>query len=183
MRIISGLWKGRRIKELKGFHSRPTTDFAKEGLFNVLEHSINIQELKVLDLFTGTGNISFEFISRGAQSVFSIDSNFSSIQFVKKTSKLLNAPENKHHILKLDALKYLNKTEDKFNLIFADPPFEYNEYEKLIHVIKELKILKDEGTLIIEHFKKVDLSDFSGYQKSHLFGNVCFSFFNFEQDE
>jgi len=183
MRIISGIWKGRRIKELKGFHSRPTTDFAKEGLFNVLEHSINIEDLNVLDLFTGTGNISFEFISRGAQSVFSIDSNFSSVQFVKKTSKLLNVPENKHHIAKLDALKYIYKTEDKFNLIFADPPFDYSEYEKLTLAINELNILKNDGLLIIEHFKKVDLSDYSGYQKSHLFGNVCFSFFNFDEDE
>ena len=183
MRIISGIWKGRRIKELKGFHSRPTTDFAKEGLFNVLEHSITIENLKVLDLFTGTGNISFEFISRGAQPVFSIDSNFSSIQFVKKISKLLNTNENNHQIFKLDALKYLNKTEEKFNLIFADPPFDYNEYEKLTLVIKDLDILKKEGVLIIEHFKKVDLSAYSGYQKSHLFGNVCFSFFNFDKNE
>ena len=83
MRIVSGIWKGRRIKELKGFHSRPTTDFAKEGLFNVLEHSIDIEGLDVLDLFTGTGNISFEFISRGAHSVMSIDSNFASIKSIK----------------------------------------------------------------------------------------------------
>ena len=120
---------------------------------------------------------------KGAQAVFSIDSNFSSIQFVKKISKLLNTSENNHQIVKLDALKYLHKTEDKFNLIFADPPFDYSEYEKLVLSIKELDILKKEGILIIEHFKKVDLSAYSGYQKSHLFGNVCFSFFNFDKNE
>ena len=76
MRIISGFLKGRRIKELKGFHSRPTTDFAKEGLFNVLEHSIEIDGALILDLFAGTGNISYEFISRGAKTVFSVDSNY-----------------------------------------------------------------------------------------------------------
>ena len=91
MRIISGFLKGRRIKELKGFHSRPTTDFAKEGLFNVLEHSIDIEETLILDLFSGTGNISYEFISRGAKSVYSIDVSFSAVQFVKKTSKLIKS--------------------------------------------------------------------------------------------
>ena len=183
MRIVSGIWKGRRIKELKGFHSRPTTDFAKEGLFNILEHSIDIEGLDVLDLFTGTGNISFEFISRGAHSVLSIDSNFASIKFIKTTCNLLNPPENNHQVLKYDAIKYLNKTKEKFNLIFADPPFDYKEYQKLLQVIIESQSLKKNGILIIEHFKKVDLSDFSGYQKSHLFGNVCFSFFNFDKHE
>ena len=90
MRIISGFLKGRRIKELKGFHSRPTTDFAKEGLFNILEHSTVIDGALILDLFTGTGNISYEFISRGAKMVFSVDSNYASVKFVKKTSKFLN---------------------------------------------------------------------------------------------
>lgn len=183
MRIISGFLKGRRIKELKGFHSRPTTDFAKEGLFNVLEHSIDIEETLILDLFSGTGNISYEFISRGAKSVYSIDSSFSAVQFVKKTSKLLNLSNDCHHIIKSDAIKYLNKNSENYNIIFADPPFDYTDYENLIETVKTANALKIDGVLIVEHFKKVDLSTHNGYQKSHLFGNVCFSFFNFGKDE
>ena len=106
MRIISGFLKGRRIKELKGFHSRPTTDFAKEGLFNVLEHSTKIDGALILDLFAGTGNISYEFISRGAKTVFSVDSNYVSVQFVKKTSKFLNIPNTCHQIVKSDGIKF-----------------------------------------------------------------------------
>ena len=177
MRIISGIWKGRRIKELKGFHSRPTTDFAKEGLFNVLEHSLTIENLKVLDLFTGTGNISFEFISRGAQPVFSIDSNFSSIQFVKKTSKLLNANSNNHQIVKLDALKYLHKTEDKFNLIFADPPYEFQEKSYEILADRSQYLLKPEGLFILEHYKKIKLNHLKGFDFERVYGNNIFSFF------
>ena len=180
MRIISGFLKGRRIKELKGFHSRPTTDFAKEGLFNILEHATVIDGALILDLFTGTGNISYEFISRGAKTVFSVDSNYASVKFVKKTSKFLNISNTCHQIVKSDAIKYLNTCELDFNIIFADAPFEYSDYEGLIDTVKTKAKLKANGVLIVEHFKKVDLSNLNGYQKSHMFGNVCFSFFNFE---
>ena len=180
MRIISGFLKGRRIKQLKGFHSRPTTDFAKEGLFNVLEHSTEIDGALILDLFAGTGNISYEFISRGAKTVFSVDSNYASVQFVKKTSKFLNIPNTCHQIVKSDGIKYLNNCELDFNIIFADPPFDYTNYEGLIDSVNAHSKLKSNGVLIVEHFKKVDLSALNGYQKSHMFGNVCFSFFNFE---
>ena len=183
MRIISGFLKGRRIKEMKKFHSRPTTDFAKEGLFNVLEHAYTLEGTEILDLFSGTGSISYEFISRGANFVYSVDSNFSAYLFVKKTSNQLNLTGECHAIIKSDAIKYLNKTEKKFDFIFSDPPFDYKEYPTLINTVQEKKILKPMGVLIVEHFKKIDLSNMNGYQKSHLFGNVCFSFFNFDTHE
>ena len=168
---------------MKGFHSRPTTDFAKEGLFNVLEHSFEIQGSQVLDLFSGTGNISYEFISRGALHVYSIDASYPAIQFVKKTSKLLGINTESHIKVKSDVIKYLKKTDDTFNIIFADPPYDYADYSELLKSIETKNMIKTQGLIIIEHFKKIDLSHLDGYQKSHLFGNVCFSFFNFGDNE
>lgn len=179
MRVISGFLKGRRIKTMKGFNSRPTTDFAKEGLFNVLNHLYDIEDSVVLDIFSGTGNMSYEFISRGANLVYSVDSNYKAYQFVKITSKELDLTDESHRVIKYDALKFLHKTENKFDFIFADPPFEYNEYENIVNETKERALLNRNGILIIEHSKKIELIDLIGYQKTHLFGNVCFSFFNF----
>ena len=183
MRIISGYLKGMRIKNLKGFHSRPTTDFAKEGLFNVLEHGYELENIKVLDAFAGTGNISYEFISRGSSSVYSVESHHKAIKFIKETSKELNISAEQHQIIKADVHKFLLKTEATFDIIFADPPFDYSDYSMITSVSKSRKLLNLSGILIIEHYKKIDLSHLEGFQKSQAFGNVYFSFFNFEVDE
>ena len=168
---------------MKGFHSRPTTDFGKEGLFNILEHSIELNDIKVLDLFAGTGNISFEFISRGALSVHSVDSNFKAVQFVKNTSTSLGLNRECHQITKSEAGKFLEKTEGQYDIIFADPPFDFEGYEAIILSIKDLNRLKSNGLVVIEHSKTLDISHIAGYQKTHTFGHVCFSFFNFEYNE
>ena len=165
---------------MKGFHSRPTTDFGKEGLFNILEHSIDINKIKVLDLFAGTGNISFEFISRGALLVHSIDSNFKAFQFIKNTSASLGIKQQCHLMTKTDAYKFLEKSDNQYDIIFADPPFDYEDYDAIVVSIKVNNRLKAKGLIIIEHSKKVDISHIEGHQKSHIFGHVCFSFFNFD---
>lgn len=183
MRIVSGYLKGIRIKNLKGFHSRPTTDFAKEGLFNVLEHGFELENIKVLDAFAGTGNISYEFISRGSSCVYSVELNHKAFRFIKETSKELNISAVKHQIFKADVHKFLLKTEATFDVIFADPPFDYTDYSVITSVAKSRNLLNQSGVLIIEHYKKIDLSDLEGFQKSQAFGNVYFSFFNFEVDE
>ena len=168
---------------MKGFHSRPTTDFGKEGLFNILEHSIELNHIKVLDLFAGTGSVSFEFISRGARLMHSVDSNFKAIRFIKNTSSSLGIEAKSHQITKSEAQKFLEKTNDQYDVIFADPPFDYEEYKRIILSIKEHHRIKSNGLIIIEHAKTVDISHIDGYQKSHTFGHVCFSFFNFEHHE
>jgi len=183
VRIVRGYLKGIRIKNLKGFHSRPTTDFAKEGLFNVLEHGYELENIKVLDAFAGTGNMSFEFISRGASIVYSVELNHKAYRFIKETSKELNIPGHKHQIIKADVQKFLLKTEDTFDIIFADPPFDYKDYSSITSVSKQRKLVNKNGILIIEHYKKIDLGHLEGFQKSQTFGNVCFSFFNFEEHE
>ena len=168
---------------MRGFHSRPTTDFGKEGLFNVLEHSIDLNDIKVLDLFAGTGNVSFEFISRGALLIHSVDSNFKAIRFIKDTSSSLGIKNQYHKITKSEAQKFLEKTEEQYDVIFADPPFDYEDYETIILSIKQHNRLKSNGIIIIEHAKSIDIDYIHGYQKSHTFGHVCFSFFNFDYHE
>jgi 16S rRNA (guanine(966)-N(2))-methyltransferase RsmD len=168
---------------MKGFHSRPTTDFGKEGLFNILEHSIELNQINVLDLFAGTGNVSFEFISRGALLVHSVDSNFKAFRFIKNTSSSLGIEKQCHYITKSDSKKFLEKIEGQYDIIFADPPFDYEDYKTIILSIKEHQRLKSNGLIIIEHAKNVNISHIDGYQKTHTFGHVRFSFFNFEHDE
>jgi 16S rRNA (guanine(966)-N(2))-methyltransferase RsmD len=138
--------------------------------------------INVLDLFSGTGSISFEFISRGANTVHSVDSNFKAFQFVKNTSTTLGIKKECHKISKYDAIKFLVKTEDQYELIFADPPFDFENYEGLLMSIKGHFMLKPQGLIIIEHAKSVDISHIVNYQKSHTFGHVCFSFFTFDHD-
>jgi 16S rRNA (guanine(966)-N(2))-methyltransferase RsmD len=168
---------------MKGFHSRPTTDFGKEGLFNILEHSIELNDIKVLDLFAGTGNISFEFISRGAFQVHSVDSNFKAFRFIKNTSSALRIEKQCHIITKSEAQKFLEKTKDQYDVIFADPPFDYEDYKTIIPSIKKHDLLKVNTLIIVEHSKNINISHIEGYQKTHTFGHVCFSFFNFENHE
>lgn len=168
-----------RFKKLKAFSSRPTTDFAKEGLFNIIENTLCIDDLEVLDLFSGLGNISFEFISRGAPRVTSVDDNFQSCKYIRLSSKEHNLSDI-HSIVQMDALKYIQKVNGEFDFVFADPPYDFMHYDQLIALIKEHKILKQEGTLVIEHGKKTSLEGFEGFQKTKPFGHVYFSFFNFD---
>ncbi len=168
---------------MKRFHSRPTTDFAKEGLFNILDHSILLKNSSVLDLFSGTGNISYEFISRGSLFVHSVDLNFKSVQFIKKTSHELGIEKHSHRVTKSEAHKFIENTEGRYDIIFADPPFDFQKYEELIVSINDYNRLQSNGLLVVEHAKKVNISAVYGYQKSHTFGHVCFSFFNFDFDE
>ena len=182
MRIIRGSLKGMRFKKMKSFSSRPTTDFAKEGLFNILENSMNIEGLVVLDLFAGLGNISFEFISRGAKELLSIDLSHQSCRYMKANSKAHNL-EGIHRIIQMDALKFIGKNIGTFDCIFADPPYDFENYEKLLILIEEKMLLKKGGILIIEHGRQTTFEHKKGFQKVKQFGHVYFSFFNFETNE
>ena len=182
MRIIRGSLKGMRFKKMKTFSSRPTTDFAKEGLFNILENTTNIEGLVVLDLFAGLGSISFEFISRGVKKLISVDSSHQSCKYIKTNSKAY-ALEEIHRVVQIDALKFLQKDIGTFDCIFADPPYDFQKYNELILLIENENLLNNGGSLIIEHGKQTSFIETRGFQKVKTFGHVYFSFFNFDLNE
>ncbi|WP_127844833.1 RsmD family RNA methyltransferase [Psychroflexus aestuariivivens] len=176
MRIVSGSLKGRRIIAPKKLPVRPTTDMAKEGLFNILNHKVHFQDLVVLDLFAGIGSISFEFASRGTTTITSVDKNYECIKFLSKTNLELDTNLN---LVKSDVFDFLEKTNNKFDLIFADPPyvFEIEQLEKIEFLVRERKLLQNEGILILEHSKHTDLSHIETFSEQRRYGNSVFSFF------
>ena len=178
IRIISGKYKGRRIKAPKNLPVRPTTDRAKEALFNILQNKIYIPELKILDLFTGTGNIAYEFGSRGAKDILAIDNNYFVTKFVHNTAKEFDLPIKP---FKKDVLKFLSTTHLQFDLIFADPPYDMDVelQKKIIDLIFERKLLNEDGIFILEHIDKLDFSEHPHFDFSRNYGLTTFSFFKY----
>ena len=182
MRIISGKYKGRRINPPKGLPVRPTTDMSKESLFNVLNNHFHFEGLKILDLFAGTGNISYEFASRGSSPITSVDGDFGCIKFIKQV-----AAEYDFDIaaIKSDVFKFLEKCNTSFDIIFADPPYglDQKSFEKIVILIFEKNILNEDGMMIIEHSKytKMDHLPHFSFQKNY--GGSFFSFFELESDD
>ena len=174
MRIISGKYRGRHIQAPKSLNLRPTTDLAKESLFNILNNRIYFEEVKVLDLFAGTGNISYEFVSRGCVDVTCVEQNYRSIKFIKEIKNLLQLDALK--IVQSDVLLFL-KHASKYDIIFADPPYDFGKYPELVELIIEKNILNEEGLLIIEHPRDIVLSAFPGFMETRRYGKVHFSFF------
>ena len=176
MRIVSGSLKGRRIIAPKKLPVRPTTDMAKEGLFNILTHRIHFQELEVIDLFAGIGSISFEFISRGTERVTAVETNYDCIKFLTKTSEELEINLN---IIKSDAFEFLEKTTLKADLIFADPPYHLpiDDFEAIEKTVNERSLLNKDGLLIIEHSKHSSLEHIDTFLEQRRYGNSVFSFF------
>lgn len=176
MRIISGVHKGRRLIAPKSLPVRPTTDLAKESLFNILNNKIIFEDISVLDLFAGTGNISFEFASRGVPSITSVDSHYGCVQFIEKIANQLNLPIS---VIKADAYKFLEKTSHTFDIVFADPPYDL-PIEKFIEIIDQImahRIIKSNGMVIIEHSKHMDLSSHINFVDARRYGASVFSFF------
>jgi 16S rRNA (guanine966-N2)-methyltransferase len=175
MRIVGGQFKSVRFSPPKGFTSRPTTDFAKEGLFNVLSHSRNLEEQVVADLFCGTGNITFEFLSRGSN-VTSVDSNFRCVGYIKDTAKKLGVGE-KSLPLKMDVQRFIKDSAMQFDIVFMDPPFDSDIYFDTIDNIFLKGLIKAKGLLVVEHHKKKDLSSHPKFSFTKKYGNITFSFF------
>jgi 16S rRNA (guanine(966)-N(2))-methyltransferase RsmD len=173
MRIISGSLKGRRI-QAPSLPVRPTTDFAKESLFNVLNNRVDFDELNVLDLFAGIGSISYEFASRGA-SVLAVEINPKCADFIKQTVEHLHI-EN-FHIMRTDAFAYIAKTRQTFDLIFADPPYDLPTMDLLPSLIFEYNLLNPNGIFILEHSEKQDYSNVPQFLELRKYGKVHFSFF------
>jgi 16S rRNA (guanine966-N2)-methyltransferase len=176
MRIISGLYKGRRITAPKKLPVRPTTDMAKEALFNILHHQYYFDDISVLDLFSGSGNISYEFASRGTEQITAVDDNYGCIKFINETAE---AFEMSISTLKSDVFKFLEKSKQKHDIIFADPPydFEVEKFSKIPELVFQNQLLEDDGLLIVEHSKHTDLSHLDHYSHSKSYGGNVFSFF------
>jgi len=176
MRIISGKYKGKRINAPKQLPVRPTTDMAKEALFNILNNSYYFEELSVLDLFAGTGNIGYEFASRGAEEVVSVDLDHRCVKFINRISKELHFSSK---VFKSDVFKYLAKSNSKFDIIFADPPYNLSleGFSKIPILIFDRNLLMENGLLIIEHSKHMNLSHLKNFNHQRKYGGSVFSFF------
>jgi len=176
VRIIRGELKSRRFSLPKNFPSRPTTDFAKEGLFNMLENRISLDELEILDLCSGTGNISFEFLSREAGRVIAVDRDYNCVKFIQKIATDFNVIKNLE-VVKMDILQFLNKTNKTFDLIFSDPPYDVKFHKEIADLVFSRNLLKEDGVLIIEHSKYTKMETVDNFEMVRSYGNVCFSFF------
>jgi 16S rRNA (guanine(966)-N(2))-methyltransferase RsmD len=176
MRIVGGEYKGRRIAVPSNFPSRPTTDFAKEGLFNVLENQYDLSDLEVLDLCSGTGNISLEFLSRGVKEVTAVDSHTNCLKFVQKNASSIGII-NRITTVKSDLISFVLNTNHTFDIVFADPPFNYDKYNQIVQTVFERNLLNENGILILEHSKQKSFESEPKFSFFRNYGNVTFSFF------
>lgn len=181
MRIISGEFKGRRISAPKNLPVRPTTDMAKESLFNILNNHYYFDEISVLDLFSGTGNISYEFASRGTEKITAVDSHYGCVKFISATADDFSMPIT---AIKGNVFKYLETLKQQHTVIFADPPynFELDQFIKIPTLVFKNELLSANGLLIIEHSKHTDLSNLEHYNYSKSYGGNMFSFFEMDKD-
>lgn len=182
MRIISGQFKGRRVTAPKKLPVRPTTDMAKESLFNILNNQYYFDDISVLDLFAGTGNISYEFASRGTEQIIAVDEHYGCIKFINETAEQF---EMKITTIKSDVFAFLEKLTQQHTVIFADPPYEFpfEAFAKIPQLVFKNKLLEDNGLLIVEHSKHTDLSGLEQYSHSKSYGGNMFSFFTLPSDE
>lgn len=180
MRIISGKYKGKRLMAPKKLPVRPTTDMAKEALFNILNNLYYFDQVTVLDLFSGTGNISFEFGSRGSSQIISVDAHYACLQYIDKISRELGLGIR---TIKSDVFKYLEKTSTKNDIIFADPPYDIDDalFAKIPELVFKNELLTDQGVLIVEHAKHTDLSKLPNFGYEKRYGGSVFSFFESSQ--
>jgi len=175
MRIISGKFKGRRISAPTNITARPTTDFAKEGLFNLLNNRIDFDDIDVLDLFSGTGGISIEFVSRNCSNVISVEQNERHCAFIRKTCSELKI--DNLTLIKADVFKYIASCHAQFDMIFADPPYELDNIAELPNLIFAKNLLKPDGLLVVEHSAKTRFETHPNFSDHRNYGNVNFSFF------
>jgi 16S rRNA (guanine(966)-N(2))-methyltransferase RsmD len=159
----------------KSFKARPTTDFAKENIFNVIGNLIDLEETSALDLFAGTGSISFELLSRGCKEAVCVEIDRAHCAFIKKVKDELKADQL--HILRADALKYIASARRTFDFIFADPPYAFKELPRIPELILSHHLLNPDGVFVMEHPKEYDFSHLPGFSQRRIYGAVNFSVF------
>lgn len=176
MRIIGGEHGGRRFNPPTNMpHTRPTTDIAKEGLFNVLQHNLDFEELKTLDLFGGTGSISYELASRGVENLTIVEKDPAMYEFIKKTATTLRIEGLK--AVKMDVFKFIDHCTDKFDFIFAGPPYALTTIDDLPKKIFEKQLLNNGGWFVLEHTPRNDYKTFPFYKSERNYGTTIFSTF------
>lgn len=176
MRVISGIYKRRRFDVPKNFKARPTTDFAKENLFNVLSNRIDFEDgLTALDLFAGTGSISIELVSRGCDKVISVEKDPQHYSFICKVMQEVKT--DKCLPIRGDVFKFIDSTREKFNFIFADPPYALANLKNIPDLIFEKGLLKEDGLFILEHGKDHSFEEHPHFVEQRQYGSVNFSFF------
>ena len=175
MRIITGIYKGRRFDIPHSFKARPTTDFAKENIFNVLNSYIDFEDTTALDLFAGTGSISLELLSRGCRQVVSIEKDRDHHAFIRQCVQKLGVDNSV--VIRGDVFRYLKGCSQKFDFIFADPPYQLSELAQIPDIIFEKEILNDEGVFVLEHGAQDNFSEHPHFVEHRKYGSVNFSIF------
>ena len=176
MRIIGGEHGGRRFNPPSHMpYTRPTTDIAKEGLFNMLQHKMDFDSIRTLDLFGGTGSISYELASRGVSDLTIVEKDTQMFQFIRKTAESLKLENFK--VIKQDVFKYLDQCQEQFDFIFAGPPYALTTIDELPRKIKERSILKEGGIFVLEHTPRNDYKQLANFQMERNYGTTVFSFF------
>ena len=181
MRIIAGSLKGRRLNPPTTMPVRPTTDMARESLFNILNNYVDYEECSVMDLFAGTGAMSLEFVSRGVKEVTAIDINNQCTDFIK--SSALQFGVKKLHVVRTDVFDLLKRAYKKFDIVFADPPYALEQLPQLPDLIFERDILTEDGIFILEHPREFQFEDHPHFWQHRNYGKVNFTFFAQKLDE
>ncbi len=181
MRIVAGTLKGRRLNPPANLPVRPTTDMAREGLFNILNNYVDFDECMVMDLFAGTGAMSVEFISRGAREVTAIDINNACTDYIKSEAQRLELRNLR--VVRADVFDLLKRANRKFDIVFADPPYALEGLEKLPDLVFERQVLTDDGIFILEHPREYSFEDHPHFWQHRNYGKVNFTFFAMKLDD
>ena len=179
MRIITGIYKGRHFDIPRTFKARPTTDFAKENIFNVLTGYIDFEGATALDLFSGTGSISLELLSRGCKQVVSVELDRDHHRFIQECLKKLNT--DKCVPIRGDVFRFLKSCKQQYDFIFADPPYALKELPQIPDIIFERQLLKEDGLFVFEHGKDYDFSNHPHFLEHRSYGSVNFTLFTAKQ--
>ncbi|WP_118951200.1 RsmD family RNA methyltransferase [Taibaiella helva] len=182
MRIIGGTHGGRKLHPPTNMpHTRPTTDVAKEGLFNILQNQIDFEGIKTLDIFGGTGSISYELASRGAADLTIIERDKHMAAFIRKSAAEFGF--NQIHLLQTEVFKFLKSCTDHYDFIFAGPPYALVEIDSIPDIIFERKLLRSDGLFILEHTPRNNYEEHAHFLKVKNYGTTLFSFFGYEEEE
>ena len=181
MRIISGKYRGRRINPPAGFRARPTTDFARESLFNILTGRCDFEDMAVLDLFSGTGSIGLEFASRGCRIVDMVENNHRHYTFIKDTLSIFDLPGSR--VFHSNVKSFLKGALIKYDLVFADPPYDLEWLTEIPDLVLGAGIMNNDGVFILEHPKRISFGNHQCFSEQRKYGNVNFTFFKQTEKE
>ncbi len=183
MRIIAGKHRGRKyFPPIGRWPTRPTTDSARESLFNILANRFHFEEIRALDLFAGTGSHAFELLSRGCEDVTCVDRHPGCVQYIRSFGEELGE-SRALRVVREDILRFLQRARPAYDYIFADPPYELDDMQRFVSLIFKRKLLKPQGLLVVEHDARRDFSRHDRFQGERKYGQTRFSFFNWEEND